>query len=154
MSENHPNAEHWQECPPGELTQMVTRLDRSQRRARHRKLAGVVLGSSAAYAAVVLALGSWMSSQGTIFGGISCSYCVDHFEAYSEHLQSIRVSDDAEFLASMRTHIEKCALCRSKFQSRFPGVWPGASAEQAGVWLAPWPLAWQPGLSVSWSHRL
>ena len=114
------DGDQWEACPTGELTQLVDRLDAAQRRARSRQVYGTALASTAVFAVVVLALGSFFEPSGSNYGGINCAYCRNHLPDYYPHLTGEVVLADAEFVASMKVHLEKCTFCRSKFRSLYP----------------------------------
>lgn len=114
--QDHP----WEACPTGELTHMVQRLDAKQNRARRKQIYGTALLSSAVFAGIVLAVGSLMGPGGNGYGGIRCAECRDHFTDYQLHIAGEQMSNDAEFLLSMKTHLEKCTFCREKFNALYP----------------------------------
>lgn len=115
-----PAGDQWDACPTGELSQMVDRLDAVQRRARSKQIYGTALASTAVFAVVVLALGSFFEPSGSNYGGINCAYCRNHLPDYYPHLTGEVELDDAEFVASMKVHLEKCTFCRAKFRSLYP----------------------------------
>ncbi len=121
------NDDQWDACPGGELTQMVHRLDASQRRARSKQVFKTALVSTAVFACVVLAFGSVVGSVGPQYGGISCSYCRNHLAEYHPHVAGELVHQNAAFVASMKTHLEKCKLCRGKFNVMYPELSIAAS---------------------------
>ena len=110
----------WEECPAGELTQMVTRLDAAEQRRRSKQIYGTALISTVVFAGVVLAMGTFFDSGTTNYGGIDCAYCRNHLAEYFPHLNGDAVLEDAQFVASMKTHLEKCTFCRAKFRSLYP----------------------------------
>ncbi len=112
----------WEACAPGELTKMVHRLDASQRRSSRKQVYRTALISSAVFACVVFALGSIMGSGSSQYGGISCSYCRGHLAEYYPHASGQLDHQDAAFVTSMMTHLEKCTFCRSKFNSMYPDL--------------------------------
>ena len=118
--DDHRRDEQWDACPAGELTQMVHRLDASQRRARGKQVAKTALLSTAVFACVVLALGSFMGSGDMQFGNINCDYCQSHLAEYYPHAAGESVHEDATFVTSMETHLENCEFCREKFSAMHP----------------------------------
>ncbi len=112
--------EQWDACPGGELMQMVHRLDASQRRARGMQVAKTALLSTAVFACVVLALGSFMGSGDLQLGGIHCDYCQGRLAEYYPHAAGELVHEDATFVTSMETHLENCEFCRGKFNAMYP----------------------------------
>lgn len=121
--QQHDERQHddaWDVCPAGELTQMVHRLDASQRRARSRQVYKTALLSTAVFACVVLALGSVVGFGGSQYGGINCDFCRGHLAEYYPHAAGELVHQDAAFVTSMKTHLEKCQLCRGKFNTMYP----------------------------------
>lgn len=80
--------EQWEACPSGQLTGMVRRLEASQRRAQRKQVFNTALLSTAVFAIVVLAAGTWMGPASTSYGGIRCSVCRANFDAYNTHLSS------------------------------------------------------------------
>ena len=127
----------WEACPAGELTQLVDRLDAAQRHARRKQVYGTALISTAVFAGVVLVLGSVVGSGRANYGGINCAYCRNHLAEYYPHLTGDVVLSDAQFVASMKTHLEKCTFCRAKFRSLYPDFeLTGAFAGQPAIAFA------------------
>ena len=123
-SEQEPH-DFWDECPPGELSRMVQRLENAQRRKRTRDLFGVAVLSMLLVSGGVILFGTLSSSntpQGYIYGGISCGECKSHFADYHDHLTGAALMADAKLSESMATHLADCGLCRSRFDRAYPGV--------------------------------
>ena len=116
----HQNDDPWDACPAGELTQMVHRLDASQRRARSLQVGKTALLSTAVFACVVMVLGSFMGSSSLQFGGIDCETCQSDLAEYYLHAAGELVHEDAAFVTSMETHLEQCEFCREKFHAMYP----------------------------------
>jgi len=112
--------EQWEACPQGELHNLVQRLDATQIQSRRRQMLSTAVVSSAVFACVVLALGSVMGPRSNGYGGIRCSECREHFTDYQLHVAGKQISQDADFLASMKTHLEKCTFCRGRFNAAYP----------------------------------
>jgi len=121
----------WEACAAGELTQMVRRLDASQRHARRKQVYTTALLSTGVFACVVLAVGSLVGPARNLYGGISCRYCRSHFAEYQpyvagegdlagEGVAGRKADHDADFVGSMKTHLEKCTFCRAKFNAMYP----------------------------------
>ncbi len=113
-------SDEWQQCPSGELTKMVHRLDASQRRSRNRQVLRTATMSTALFAGVVIALGSWMSARDASYGGISCSQCRDGMAEYHSSVAGEFKMADSAFATSMRTHLNQCTFCRSRFEALYP----------------------------------
>jgi len=120
QNDDHRNDNPWEVCPTGELTQMVHRLDASQRRARSKQVYGTALVSTGVFACVVLALGSFMGPSGNHYGDISCSTCRNHIPDYALHLTGELVLENVDLVASMKTHLEKCSFCRARYNALYP----------------------------------
>jgi len=120
MSNEDRQLDPWEACPAGELSHMVQRLDATQRRARSKQVLRTALLSTAVFACVAFVAGSLMSPASNLYGGIPCSYCRDHFTDYQLHVAGERIQEDAAFVSSMKTHLEKCVFCRGKFNTRYP----------------------------------
>ena len=121
----NPGLDDWDACSQGELTQMVTRLDAAKRRANRNRSYGSTLVCTALFAVVAFSVGSLLDSGGHLFGGIRCAECKSNFEAYHGHLTEASLIADAKLLASMETHLAKCAVCRDRFNRTYPGILPG-----------------------------
>ena len=135
MSKEKENSDSWEACPPGELSQMVHRVDARQRGARRKQVLKTAMMSTAVFACVVLALGLFAGPAGSNYGNISCSYCRDHMAEYAPHLSGELVSgvsgelvsgellhEDANFVANMKVHLEKCPFCGDRFEYLYPGL--------------------------------
>jgi hypothetical protein len=140
----------WEACPEGELTQMVRRLDASQRWAVRKQVYTTALISTGVFACIVFAVGSLWGPDSTLYGRITCRFCRDHFSDYQLSLvagalvagdagvESAGVAgagvagagvasagvagagQDAALLLNMKTHLEKCTFCRSRFNDAYP----------------------------------
>lgn len=125
------NQQHddWHDCPTGELSQMVGRLNVAQRRARMKKFYGKAAACVLLVAVGVFAVGTVLSSR---YGGISCPECQEHFVAFYNHQTKAADMDDA-LVSSMTRHLEKCGGCRSAFEKNYPGVLPAELSDQLAV---------------------
>ncbi|NOZ39092.1 MAG: hypothetical protein GXP24_02555 [Planctomycetes bacterium] len=119
---DRPQDNQWDVCPPGELTQMVHRLDASQRRQRTKQVLRTGLISTAVFAFVVMALGSIVGMGNSNYGGISCAFCRSHLAEYQPHVAGELIHQDDAFVASMKTHLENCTNCRGKFHAMYPDL--------------------------------
>ncbi len=118
----HQNDSPWDACPAGELTQMVHRLDASQRRTRSLQVGKTALLSTAVFACVVMVLGSFMGSSSLQFGGIDCETCQSRLAEYYPHAAGELVHEDVDFVASIETHLKECEFCREKFYAMYPAL--------------------------------
>ncbi len=120
--------DQWDVCSPGELTQMVHRLDASQHRQRTRQVFRTGVISTAVFACVVMALGSIVGFGGSNYGDISCAFCRGHLAEYRPHVAGELIHQDATFVASMETHLENCRFCRGKFNEMYPNLSTASTA--------------------------
>ncbi len=119
MADDGKNIDQWDACNPGELTNLVHRLDGRQRAAHRRQILNTALVSTIVFACVVLSLGSFLGKSGH-YGGIACSECREHIPAYQLHLIGQSKLEDEDLLASMKIHLQKCKMCRSEFNTLYP----------------------------------
>ena len=121
MASNQPQNEQWQDCPAGELNQMVGRLNARQRQQRRKQIFTTAAACVLLVASGVFVAGTALDPGGPRYGGITCDECKGHFVAFYEYK-----SNDGPFgeklAASMKTHLEQCQPCRSLFESTYPGV--------------------------------
>ena len=99
------------------------------------------LVSTAVFACVVfgsLGVSSVLDPRST--GGISCEYCRNHLAEYYPHAAGELVHDDAEFVASMKTHLEKCTFCRGKFNAMYPELSTASLSTRPTLALAMQPM--------------
>ena len=113
--------DHWEPCPPGELSRMVQRVGATADLQRRRQLYKTALLSTALFACVVLAVGSLMPSNNH-YGGIACSVCRGHIPEYVAHVENEKLMDDADLLASVKLHLEKCKFCQQWSEVRYPDL--------------------------------
>ncbi len=111
-------ADLWEACASGELSQMVRRLDGTQIRARRKQVFSTALLSTAVFACLVFVVGIMTGP----YGGIRCSYCHSHMAEYYAHTTGKIVHEDSAFVGSMKIHLEKCAICRGKFGQMYPDM--------------------------------
>ncbi|NOY40258.1 MAG: hypothetical protein GXP26_00275 [Planctomycetes bacterium] len=125
------NQQHddWRDCPIGELSQMVGRLNAAQRQARMKQLYGKAAACVLLVAVGVFAVGTVLSSR---YGGITCPECQEHFVAFYDHQTKATAMDDA-LASSMTKHLENCGSCRSAFEKSYPGVLPAELSDQLAV---------------------
>ena len=150
MSNDQENHDQWTDCPAGELSRMVTRLDASQSRARTRKLYQTGVLSMLLVAAGVVVAGSLFAPGGNKYGGITCAECKSHFESYHGHLTGTAQIDDDGLTQSIATHLANCGFCQEFFKQSYPGVLNqtvAASTRPAVVHLIP-------TLAASWQMPL
>ncbi len=117
-----PQSDQWDVCPSGVLTQMVSRLDATQRSASRKQVFRTALLSTAVFTCVVLSIGSIFGSRGAQFGGINCAFCQGHLAEYYPHAVGEVVLQDAAFVKSMETHLEECSFCHKKFIQMYPDL--------------------------------
>ncbi len=127
MSKSTPNDREdigdWNDCPQGELSQMVCKLEASQTRARSKKLVQTGLLGTLLVAAGVVVSGSLLTSNGTRgYGGISCAECKSHFAEYHAHQTGSELLEDLGLATSMAAHLAECQSCRSRFNENYPDV--------------------------------
>ncbi len=127
MSKSTPNDREslgdWNDCPQGELSQMVRKLNVSQTRARSKKLVQTGLLGTLLVAAGVVVGGALFAPGNTAgYGGISCTECKSHFAEYHAHLTGSELLEDLGLATSMAAHLVECQSCRSRFHENYPGV--------------------------------
>ncbi len=138
--------DNWQACPPGELTRMVERLGARERRARFRQLASSGLLSMLLIAAGTILVGGFVIYEEPTFGGISCTDCLGHAAEYHNHLVGKSPMADIELVAKIKTHLEMCASCRSKFHQAYSDV-PLEQLTKTDLRLGPLPPTFAVALS-------
>lgn len=132
MSSNQQH-ENWNECPPGELSQLAGRLNTSRQRARRKQLFTNTAACMLLVACGVFVVGSLIDTGGPRFGGITCSECKANFVAYHGHKTEVAPIEDS-LVNSMAIHLEQCQICRDFFEQTYPGV---LSAEKSHQLLMP-----------------
>ncbi|MEM6798716.1 MAG: hypothetical protein AAF589_04310 [Planctomycetota bacterium] len=123
------NGDAWEPCPAGALEGLANRLHAADRRRQQvtvAKTAGVVTLMTA----VLVVGGGLLSGLGN--GGLGnggagnqgpmlCNECLATFEAYEWHLTDQQAMQPDQ-VARMEAHLEKCDLCRNKFEQEHPGL--------------------------------
>jgi len=122
MSGDQNGNDVWNDCPRGELSQMVRKLDAAQSLTRTKKLVQTGLLSMLLVAGGVVAGGVLFSSNSMNFGGITCTECQGHFAEYHGHMTGSELLEDLGLVKSMETHIANCQSCRGRFDENYPGV--------------------------------
>ncbi len=130
----------WDNCPQGELSRMVQRLDASQGRARTRKFYRAGLLSMLLVAGGIVLAGSLPGllgqpeqqpglqpglqpgQSGAMLGGITCAECRSHFAIFQGHLAGTKQIEDADLAESMAAHLAQCKSCQQLFGQSYPGV--------------------------------
>jgi hypothetical protein len=103
-----PDPEVWQDCPPGQLAEMVGRIRFKERRRFLRQAAQgasalLVLGVGGAAAA------QWIrADRPPRYGGLACSEVMQLMPDYRSH----RLGE--ALAAKVAIHLEKCPHCRSQ----------------------------------------
>lgn len=103
-------AEAWQECPPGELKEMVAQIRVGQRREFLRTLARgsaavVILGSGGVVAS------QWMLREGAGgHGHLACGKVMDLLPEYAAHRL------DTDLTQRVAAHLAKCPPCKAHYQ--------------------------------------
>ncbi len=118
----------WDDCPQGELSQMVRKLGASQTRARNRKLFQTGVVSMVLVACGVVVVGSMTGSNSMSLGGITCSECVSSFAEYHAHVTGVKPLEDSKLATSLATHLAHCQMCQSRFNENYPGVLESVSS--------------------------
>lgn len=107
-TKNSRENEHWEPCPPGELSRMVERSRSAQRKRSLVRRGGVTT------ALLLLAVSIWQFSADsgggnvTDFGGITCS------EVQAAIPELLSDDLDEEKAQQMKDHLAYCGKCRSK----------------------------------------
>ncbi len=127
MSVNNPQSEdqqhdQWEPCVDGEISQMVRRLNRSERGRRLRQLASTSMVSLVLFAVGAIVAGGFVFYQEPQFGGIGCTECLSHAAEYRDHVTGAALMADADLAGRIEVHLAKCACCRAKFNEAYPGV--------------------------------
>jgi len=113
----------WGDCPQGELSRMVRKLDASRARGRTKKLVQTSLLGTLLVAAGVVVGGSLLTSNRVAgYGGISCAECKSHFAEYHAHVTGAELLEDLGLATSMAGHLADCQSCKSRFDANYPGV--------------------------------
>ena len=126
-SEQH-RGEDWPDCPPGELSSMVARLNATERRQSMGRTLAVTAASGLIAAVGIVAWGALSTHGEPNFGGIVCSNCrpylASHYEiAFGEGpTPDNPLVEDEELAQRVAIHLSKCKLCRAKFDMMYPGV--------------------------------
>ena len=125
-SSNHPtlandssDGDAWEQCPEGELQTLALRLHAQERRVQQIAAAKMAGAAGLVTAALVVGIGLW-SGPGDL-GPMYCDECIANFDAYEYHLTDQQMMDSST-LARMEVHLEKCELCRAKFEQEHPGL--------------------------------
>lgn len=123
-------SDSWGPCDSDELVALGTQLRAKDNRQRQMK---TITSAAAVSFVAVLALGSllWLDSGNP--GGITCGECFASFNDYHGHLTDNSSSMSGEAAQSMSEHLAVCALCRQKFEARFPGVLTAALQDTGGL---------------------
>ena len=101
----------WQQCPPGEVTELVGRL---RARRRHQTFRQVALGTAAL--CLVLIAGTSLVHRVTNHpaepssGSITCADVTKHAEAYAAGTL------DEEMVRRIDSHLGECSFCRDLIQ--------------------------------------
>ena len=122
MSSDQEQFGDWNDCPQGELSRMVRKLDASQTRVRAKNLVRVGLLSMLLVAGGVVVGGSLLGPKSFTYGGITCAQCSSHFAEYKDHVTGVALLEDLGLVRSMATHLAHCPLCRPRFNEAYPGV--------------------------------
>ena len=112
--------EGWNDCPPGQLTGMVARLNTSRRNAQLRKFYRTAAGSLVVAAIAILA-GVYLTTDSHL-AGLSCQQCKAQFETYRSHLTDGPQEPIAPIIRQVAAHLQKCTFCRRAFQKAYPGL--------------------------------
>ena len=127
MTTNQQQNDEWQDCPSGEMSQLVKRLNSKQKRVQSAQLLKAATVCILLVAAGVFFTGSMLDSQPILdsqepkYGGITCSQCKLHFASYRDHKTAAAPMEEA-LATSMATHLKDCNICRSFFEKTYPGV--------------------------------
>ncbi len=122
MSANQHQNDNWHDCPAGELSQMVGRVNTSQRQARRKQLFGTAAACMLLVAVGVFSVGSVFAPNGDFtFGGITCTECHENFAAF-ERYQTEAATMNQALALSMETHLEQCPRCGKAFEKTYPGI--------------------------------
>ncbi|NOY29262.1 MAG: hypothetical protein GXP28_03515 [Planctomycetes bacterium] len=132
----------WNNCPQGELSRMVRKLDASRARTRTKKLVQTSLLGMLLVAAGVVVSGSLLTSNSEGgYGGISCAECKSHFVEYHAHITGSELLEDLGLASSMAVHLADCRFCQSRFNASYPGVLQvGISISTQPMIRSPMPL--------------
>jgi len=104
---DHKSDSGWQECPPGEVSQLVGRLRARRQRQTLRQVALGVAGLCLVLIAGNSLVHRVLSPAGPNFGGITCSEVTRNAEAY------VAGNLDAELVRRIDSHLDSCLYCRS-----------------------------------------
>jgi len=122
MSSNQETYGDWNDCPQGELSRMVRRLDASKTSARNKKLVRTGMLSMLLVASGVVVSGSLLTPSSFTYGGITCAQCKSHFAEYNGYMTGSALLEDMGLVKSMATHLASCPICRPRFNEMYPGV--------------------------------
>jgi hypothetical protein len=114
MSENQ-KQDDWTTCPPGEITQMVNRLESQRRSVATVKTIG-------AAAVIMLGVAIWQFSGATNpgennLGHIACHEVCSHCEDYQD---GTLAKSDPTLLARIEQHLGHCKSCSAKLKPNKP----------------------------------
>jgi len=141
MSGDENGSDDWKDCPQGQLTQMVRKLDASRSLAQTKKLVQTGLLSMLLVAGVVVVGGGLFTSNAMTYGGITCTECQGHFAAYHGHMAGSELLEDLGLVKSMDMHLANCQYCQDRFNENYPGVLSASiSISTLPVVLRPMPL--------------
>jgi hypothetical protein len=133
MTDNQQKRDEWNDCPTGELRQMVGRLKATQQRARSKQLFSIASACMLLVGGGIFVIGSLLDTGSLRYGGISCSECQANFAAYHDFKNEAASLDDS-LATSMAAHLEQCQFCRNLFEQTYPGI---LSSEQPRYLTAP-----------------
>ena len=111
----------WQDCPAGEIIQMVGRLNAAQQSIRTRKLYQTAVVGVLFVACGIVGVGTLVNWSSSHYGGITCVECGEHLAAYHDFKSQLGDMESA-LATSMTTHLENCTYCRNVFEKKYPGV--------------------------------
>lgn len=112
----------WEPCAEGQLSQVVARLNRSERNKRARQLASTATVSLVLFAVGAIVVGGFVFYQEPQFGGIGCTECLAHAAEYRDHVTGTTLMADVELASRIEAHLAKCGCCKAKFNEAYPGV--------------------------------
>ena len=111
----------WEPCG-GEISQMVSRLDRVERGKRTRQLASTAMLSLVIFATGAIVVGGFLAFREPQFGGIGCTECLAHAAEYRDHVAGVAPMSDLQLAGKMKIHLEQCPCCRTKFGEAYPDI--------------------------------
>ena len=135
--------DQWSPCPTGQISNMVKRINRSERRQRLRQLATTGALSLALFAVGAIVVGGFVMYQEPHFGGIGCTECLSHAAAYHDHVTGTAPMKDLELAGRIEAHMKQCICCRAKFNIAYPDAKLAALGMERQPWQPPLLLAVQ-----------